>query len=325
MPFNNAARKIVKKIVGYTVCRVPILNKAIYDGLTIFIFHDISDSPSDFCIDNKLSISTDKFTQIIIWIQENYAIISPQELFNYNKFPQRSALITFDDGFKGSFVNGLPVLEKMDIPSLFFLNMGPVINGNPMLSAVACYLDNCIVEFSLFCAKKNVKKPYHLTLTPDILEEFIRRHGNIDYQSVLKYQGEFVDMDLLKATSKNKLVYYANHLYDHWNVRALKDDQFVEQYHLNRDELMLFDNYIDCFAFTNGEPQKSYSEHDIAILKNIFSKKSFSALPVVNRFNNKHVLHRVSLIHEDVDCRYIYYKMFRGYFNRLFKFKHMDI
>ena len=324
-PFKIIVKNIVKKIVGYSVCRTPFLNKIIYNGLTIFVFHEISDSPSDFCTNNKLSIPTKKFTKIVSWINENYKIISPKEIFDLESYPERSAVITFDDGFKGAFINGLNVLEKMGIPSLFFLNMRSVVEGVPMLSAVAFYLEENDQNFTLFCNDKNIKKPYHLTLTPDILKEFESNNGYIDYQSVLEYQGEFVDIELLRLKSKGQLVYYANHLYDHWNVHALTDNQLIEQYSLNKKELIVFDNYIDCFAFTNGEPNTAYCKKNISILNKLFPKKIFSTLPVVNRSKERYILHRVSLLSEDVDYRYIYYKMFRGHFNRLYKYKNVDI
>ena len=45
------------------------------------------------------------------------------------KLPERSILITFDDGLREQFEHALPVLQKLDIPALFFINTAPNAEG----------------------------------------------------------------------------------------------------------------------------------------------------------------------------------------------------
>ena len=46
-----------------------------------------------------------------------------EKLFHWleNKLPKKSCLITFDDGLKESYENGLPILDDMGIPAAFFI------------------------------------------------------------------------------------------------------------------------------------------------------------------------------------------------------------
>ena len=305
-------KKLLKNIIGLSVAHIPIVRGVRTNGLTVFIFHDISDSSSAFCKKYDLSISIKRYKEIILWIKNNYNIISPETLLVDREYSSNSALITFDDGFYGSFINGLSVLDEMDIPSIFFLNMKPIIEKKPILSAISSYLEDYDHNFIPFCKKKGIRPPYHLSLTPSILGAFESKYGYLNYDAIINYQGRFVDINLLNSMSNSSLVYYANHFYDHWNALVLSEDEFREQYYLNKKMLSTFKNYIDFFAFTNGAPNTAYSSREVKLLKDYNAKKVFSALPVINKNANDTVLNRVSLISEDVNYRYIYYKMLRG-------------
>ena len=39
--------------------------------------------------------------------------------------PEKSCLITFDDGLKSQYENALPLLEKLKVPAIFFVNALP--------------------------------------------------------------------------------------------------------------------------------------------------------------------------------------------------------
>jgi peptidoglycan/xylan/chitin deacetylase (PgdA/CDA1 family) len=42
--------------------------------------------------------------------------------------PDRAVLVTFDDGLREQFENALPVLDRLAIPALFFVNTAPILN-----------------------------------------------------------------------------------------------------------------------------------------------------------------------------------------------------
>ncbi|MAJ22490.1 MAG: hypothetical protein CBC24_01575 [Candidatus Pelagibacter sp. TMED64] len=47
-----------------------------------------------------------------------------------NNLPKKSCLITFDDGLKESYENGLPILETMGIPAAFFVISDTIVYNN---------------------------------------------------------------------------------------------------------------------------------------------------------------------------------------------------
>ena len=100
-------KDIIKKILGNTYYFSSKLF-AKKNNLTIFLFHEITDTPSKFQLKHNIYHKIDEFKKIINWIKKNYNIISPKEILSDKKL---KALITFDDGYQGSFKNGIPLLK----------------------------------------------------------------------------------------------------------------------------------------------------------------------------------------------------------------------
>lgn len=46
-----------------------------------------------------------------------------------SRLPSRSVLVTFDDGLREQYDHALPVLRRLGIPALFFVNTGPILDG----------------------------------------------------------------------------------------------------------------------------------------------------------------------------------------------------
>jgi len=81
------------------------------NGLIVLMYHKINDIPN-----NTLSVSTSLFEEQIKYLKENYTVISLEEVTNYINngyvFPERSVLITFDDGYRDNLTNAYPILRK---------------------------------------------------------------------------------------------------------------------------------------------------------------------------------------------------------------------
>jgi peptidoglycan/xylan/chitin deacetylase (PgdA/CDA1 family) len=77
------------------------------------------------------SVSPEIFDQQMNWLKENnYQVISYgqfyQILTSTAKEPQKSVVITFDDGYKDQYQNGLPILKKYGYPAIFFVNYNSI-------------------------------------------------------------------------------------------------------------------------------------------------------------------------------------------------------
>ena len=227
------------------------------------------------------------------WINENFTVIDPRLLMNDQKLPNNAALITFDDGFFGAFEHALPVLDELEMPSVIFMNMQPQIERTPLLSALVVYLmENC-KNFQKYIDLLGLKKPAHLSVTPEIMQQFRSKFDMPQMSEVIKFQGPLVDSETMKFWDQCKNVYYGNHLYDHWNAAAISQAELKRQYNLNDKALDDFRSSIKLFAFTNGKPNSCFSERDINTIVDLGAKKVFSSVQGCNKISSSVLLGRV--------------------------------
>ena len=91
--------------------------------LSILTYHSIDHSGS------VLSVAPEKFlSHMTILAREGYHIVSLGEVVSYIKtpqsFPQKTAALTFDDGFRNFYEHAFPVLRKFGFPATVFLVPG---------------------------------------------------------------------------------------------------------------------------------------------------------------------------------------------------------
>lgn len=307
------SRNVIKKTLGFSIGCIPQLQRALKRGLSVFVFHEVSDHPSRFAEQFGLAVSIETFSRQIHWIKSNFNVMRPADLLNEKRIPKYAAIVSFDDGFLGSFENGLPILERMEVPSVLFLNMQAILEKKPLLSATACYLNRYIPEFSDFSKATGLSPPFHLTLSPSILKAFESYYGAINQDAVLDYQGPFADLNVVKKWDGKDLVFFGNHLFDHWNATALSLEEFEEQYTKNEVALTQLKNRVNLFAFTNGQPETCFSNRDIACLNQLGAGKAFSASGGINRDpDDNYLLERMSLTEGDGDEDRLWFRMLRA-------------
>lgn len=307
--FTASIRDSLKKPLGFSFKFIPYINRALKNSLTIFVFHDVTDAPSMFSKEYGISVSLDTFHHQASWIKENFEVIHPSKLLDGSTIVNNAAIISFDDGFLGSFDNGLRILKRMGLPSVFFLNMKAVLEQTPILSATACYLSRYSPEFINFSENLGLSRPFHLTLNPSILKNFESQYGLIDQNAVIDYQGQFANIDTVKKWGDENCVVFGNHLFEHWNACALSTDELDEQYKKNEVALSQLENKINLFAFTNGQPETCYSQRDVDILGQLGAGRIFSASGGINNDAAKYLLGRLSLGEGERDEYKLWYRM----------------
>ena len=298
------------------------LNKFKKDKLTIFAFHDVNNSPSEYANDDSLGISKENFETIIDFINKNFNIISPKNI-NDGLSKGNNALITFDDGYKGVFENAIPILEKLKVPSLHFLNMEPIIKNIPNVSAEICYLSKYNKDFINFAKSKRILNPHQLNCNPELLKEFKKKLKNYQIEELNKkikrYQGDLVDIETLYSFDQTDLVYYGNHFYNHWNTKVLTNVEIKDQYTINMNELEKFKNYINFFAFTNGKIDRCFNKENLLVINSLNPEKIFFSENSINLNYKNKLLDRVSIMPEDIDTELIFFKILKSTFSSKIK------
>ena len=126
--------------------------------LTIFISNASANEPHflilnyhDITVDaksspNSMDVSIEHFKDHLKWLQKNnYKIISVQNVFDaaagQSKLPDKSVLLTFDDGYQSFYNQVFPLLKKYHYPATIALvgtwmdgNITPTEPGKPLLS-----------------------------------------------------------------------------------------------------------------------------------------------------------------------------------------------
>ena len=264
-------------------------NRIINNNFYTFCFHEITNNPSDFQRENDLHVTPVVFEKQIQFLKK---------IFRNNKLKilDQNFLITFDDGYHNSFIEGLDILSKQEIKPIYFLNMNTIKNNKPILSAEIIYLGRYSEIFKKFCLKNSIKKPYYLNINSKnynnykLIEEF-------DQNKILIYQGKTINFDFLSKKIDKKKFFVANHLFNHFNCKVLTEENLTEEYKKNKKILDKFQNSINYFALTNGQPSSCFDNDTIRHLNTCDVEYIFSSFGS-NYFKNN-LIDRLVLNNDD--------------------------
>jgi peptidoglycan/xylan/chitin deacetylase (PgdA/CDA1 family) len=223
---------------------VPAWRASLTRGLTIFIFHEVSASPSEFLRVTGGNTDPELFRAQASWIQRRFTVIGPKDLPQLggrSPLPPNAALLTFDDAWAGVFRTALPILGELGLPALCFVNMGTVA-GDPDLAAVARY--RALREGGGAPAQKLDRSDgaRHVEQARERLADDVR------FQV---FQGPTASPEDLAAAAERE-VWLGSHLYHHWDLRQIRSDLFEDSFERNRHALGDFTNAVPAFATPHG-------------------------------------------------------------------------
>ena len=285
------------------------LGKSYRKTVSVFLFHEVSNVPSKFSIENRLNVDFDTFKTQINWIQKRFNIIHPSMLLNSDFIPDRSAIISFDDGMLSVFDHALPYLKDNNIPSVMFLNMGHIENSTPLISAEVIFLNKVNDNLTKFIQEKKIAHPVFLNISPEQLAEFKSAQEFHNIEQINTYQGLLADIVTIKKWNDSKIIVYGNHLYEHWNSTALSEKEFVKNVTNNSESLSELSNSINFFAFPNGQPLSCFTKEHVKLLHNLGLDRIFYSSGGINSDKNDLLMNRIALFAEDNSP----YKLFRRF------------
>ena len=297
-------KSFIKRTLDPVFTNEALFRRIIKGSLCVFLFHEISEDPSAFHLRHSLNIKPKIFENQLKIISNFFDIIHPNQLCSC-EYSDPTALITFDDGSRGSFVNGWPLLEAANIPALYFMNMG-VVQGDIFYSAL---LEN-LFNNSAFIQYYSTRHPEAIfpaspfEIPPEDIDDFLRisPHQNEIIDDVRHDYGKFASMEDIKLACRSPLLCLGNHLYNHFNATQLSEDSLKTMYFDNQRQIDCFDNGVEMFSYPFGQPGSSYSELTHKVLRNVGAKRIFSAFPKINSKKNRNnwLLHRISINETDV-------------------------
>lgn len=272
----------------------PRCNRATF-GLSVFNFHEVTNRPSPFIRISGLNVEPTLFRKQVKWIKNNYHVISAEELISAHLSDNKKyALITFDDGWRGTFDNALPILEELGLPSTVFLNMGAVGGSAPLASAKLMYQE-ADISFRIAMKLHGFESPAHLTIGPGA-HSLLPQPEGLDEYRILEWQGQIADLDILKKWDACPFVSYGSHSLAHWNASAMSEEELRQDYRENARKLETFQSYLPIFAFPNGQWHTCFSHREVDLLRSEGVLRLFGAGGSSNCDPNAFVLDRISVL-----------------------------
>lgn len=291
-------KQILKKSISRVAAKKVFMDRLLGKGLTVFLFHDVTDKPSEFSARYGLNVTPRLFSQHLDWITEYFNVVSPLDV-QAGSTGNRSALITFDDGLAGYFENAIPIMVKRRLPSMIFLNLAPVY-GDYFWSGLVTYLcqsDPIFLEKVLCESPSATATTAFLYCRPKMVESYLE--GHLDRAKILReaqnFYGSFATPDQLQKAASTGLVFFGNHLFNHYNAAMIDDQELRSAYLRNFETLQKFSNTVNFFSYPYGQPGVCFDERTLGILKEFSPQRVFSAYPYPNSDSAAQLLHRVSL------------------------------
>jgi len=240
-------RKLVTGIAPRAETLIPAWRSVLTRGLTVFIFHEITASPSAFQTTFNSYTSPEVFRRQLAWISRRFTVVDPlqlRQLGGDGKLPPNAALITFDDAWAGVFRVGLPILREYQMPGLCFLNMGTV-DGAPDLAALRKY-EGATSRF----VGSGTQRPLDAETGRRILTEI--REKFADDAAFRAYQGPTATRDDLALAAGAGNVWFGSHLYHHWDLRLISVELYEQSFTQNANALSAYSNHLPAFATPHG-------------------------------------------------------------------------
>ena len=287
--------KIAKVIIGSNAkirqCVSEILR--LKSGLTIFLFHEVTDNPSDFIIETDMFSSPKIFKSQVNWINQNFNVIGIDQLLS-DDIPDNAAIITFDDSWRGIGEAIRTVLFPMGIPATIFLNFGSILS-----------------KVDLSALRKFLERLGQSEPSTEVLNTLLEKFGSDpDFRS---YQGELLSLQEIEQLSLLPGVTFGNHLYHHFRASELSLADFEIQVNRNQFYLSKYKSFRSIFAFpygdsridfTLGQANYLFSNGYDLILKTESSR--------VKNFTRHRVSPRIHFSSKDCDLRDFWWATYRN-------------
>ena len=143
----------------------------------VFMYHHVSNLPTDNALDYSLTVTTTDFNAQLDWLQQQgYTSINMTELFNalyYGKaLPPHPMILTFDDGYVDMYTDALPALLAHHDRGVFYIITGMIGGRYLTWSQVHVLQDEGMQIASHTVHHVNIGQPPSYTSTQAELTQF---------------------------------------------------------------------------------------------------------------------------------------------------------
>jgi peptidoglycan/xylan/chitin deacetylase (PgdA/CDA1 family) len=244
----------------------------------VFVFHDITDHPSKFSESTGTHTPVSVFRRQLGWILQGFNVVHPAAVDQLRE-NNRSAVLTFDDGYSGFRDEVVPILEELDLPAVVFVN-SDVLNGEPSAVVVNHWYG---INEGGDRWRDSIPATHRVRVTS--LQEAKR------WTDFWAHHGRFLTNSDLVALGDHSLICVGNHLANHWDTTGLTTIQFREEFTRGQNALGQFPNTLSWYAPPHGIG--SQLQEKLAI--DLGAERVFRGTGRLNPDPNSPILDRIDL------------------------------
>ncbi len=281
-------RNIIKNIIFPLITKLgleKIFSKLSKNKNLILCFHGVSNFKSEI---NNRHMIVSQFENLIIYLKNNFEIVSVQDIFSDVKNQKKRIALTFDDGYFNNYSVVFPILQKHKLPATFYITteglditnycMWPEIfeslkfkktNEKIIFNNEEFYFSNN----QLLNLKTNVpiydyvKQMGSERQAP--FQEFISKY---DVKKILAQinpeHTKFCNRSQIKEMSESPLIEIGSHTHRHYNLSKISIDLATKELKESKE---ILENIILKPIVSIGYPDGDYSEE----VKNISEKLGY--------------------------------------------------
>lgn len=140
------------------------------------------------------------------------------------------------------------------------------------------------------------KKYNFYNLNKKDIDKYLEKNNKLSIiEKAQKYHGEWGNLSDIEVLKNNKLVFFGNHLFNHFNAKNLSKQELVNQYKNNEEYLKNINNFCNFFSYPYGQPNLHYNNETNDIIKQLGANHIFTANPINYFFKNNLLLHRLPM------------------------------
>ncbi len=290
---RNAAR-VSSRVPGYTsairrarsrLLAIPMYHGVVHEALPVF---------------NWCQLEVSRFEEQIKFLTLEYQVLPLREMVNrlwrQLPLPERTAVITFDDGFRSVYTTAFPVLERYQLPFTVFLITSLVGSNQPawperlfsrMLATKAESVTFAQVDWPLMTAPQRAAA-YRAICSQlkgmgdgqkdEILErllEYLGPTGTTNSVFTLMSWSEIYHL------SQSGLADFGSHTHTHPILSRCDGAQQRSELRRSRDILQQHLGNADMFAYPNGT-RDDFTDITKALVKELDYRCAVSTIPGLN-------------------------------------------
>lgn len=242
---------MIRALFYFLLFLVPIFGSTQKPDIVVLCYHRFGSVAKD-----SMSVTNTLFESHIKWLKDDgFSIISALDLLDYLKhdkpIPQKSAVITVDDGHISVYTDLAPIVKKYKIPVTLFIYPSAISNAKYAMSweQIRELLDTKLFDIGS-----------HLLWHPNFKQEK-KRLSQSEYEKFVEYQLSKSKEILQKKTNKEIIMLaWAFGIYDDFlEQKALKSGYeiafSIDRRHVSKDERL---SSIPRYLITNNDNETNF-------------------------------------------------------------------